>query len=530
MKRCPECRRDYYDDTLLYCLDDGNALLEGPASGSSGDEPKTAILPSPDFAMRVVSGEANTDLFRNSSASAINGSDSIAVLPFTNMSADVENEYFCDGLAEDLLNSLSKIEGLKVAARTSAFSFKGKSVGISEIGEKLAVRTVLEGSVRKSGDRLRITAQLINAADGYHLWSERYDRQMDDIFAIQDEITGAIVDSLKVKLLRLPDREPPNLDAYNEVLRGRQLLSKRGVEDLKKGLTYFERALEFDPNCAPALAGMADSYNLLGAGDYAVLQPSEAFPKAKDAATRALEIDPSLATAHTALGWATMNYDWDLAAAEQHYLRSISLNPNYATAHHWYAMLLAIQGDSDKAIAEIRIARDLDPLSPIVNADVAWVYYYAGRFDDAIEQCHKILEFEPDFSVAHWNLGQSLREKGMFDEAIAALERADELSGGNEVFRATLAHALGRAGRRDEAVAILNEFLALSSSQFVAPHAMVLVYLGLGDNDKALEWFERTNEARSDYVVETLRNPVMDPIRSHPRVQEILRTIKFAKL
>jgi adenylate cyclase len=518
MKRCPECRRDYYDDTLLYCLDDGNELLEGPASDSFGtDGPQTAILPN--AFSQMISEETNTAVFR------ANDDRSIAVLPFVNMSADVDNEYFCDGLAEDLLTALSKIGGIKVAARTSSFSFKGKSVEVGEIGERLSVKTVLEGSVRRSGDKLRITAQLINAADGYHLWSERYDRQMDDVFAIQDEITGAIVHNLKVELLGLPERDPVNLDAYNETLKGRHWLSKRTAEDLQKGVTCFERALEFDPGYAPAFAGLADSYNLLGAGDYAVLQPSEAFPKAKDAAIKAIEIDPSLASAHAALGWAAMCYDWDLNTSEQHFLRSISLNPNYSTAHHWYGMLLAQRGDFDKAVAEIKTARDLDPLSPIVNADVAWVYYFARRFDDAVHQCRKMVEVEPDFSVIHWNLGQSLREKGMLNEAIAAFRRSDELSGGNEVFRATLAHALGLAGRRSEALAILDEFLARLASQFVASHAMVMIYLGLGETDKAVEWFERAYEERSDFVIEAVKNPIMDPIREEARVQELLRTI-----
>ena len=519
MKRCPECRRDYYDETLLYCLDDGNPLLEGPASGSfSGDEPATAILP--EMFSNTLSSEAKTAVIRT-------GEDrSIAVLPFVNMSADADNEYFCDGLAEDLLTALSKVGGIKVAARTSSFSFKGKSVAISEIGEKLGVKTVLEGSVRRSGDKLRITAQLINAPDGYHLWSERYDRQMDDVFAIQDEITAAIVHNLKVELLGSHDRDPINLAAYNEVLKGRHFLSKRTAEDLLKSVTCFERALKIDPDYAPAFAGLADSYNLLGAGDYAVLQPSEAFPKAKEAAIKAIEIDPSLASSHAALGWASMCYDWDLTTSEQHFQRSISLNPNYSTAHHWYGMLLAQRGDFDKAAAEIEVARDLDPLSPIVNADVAWVYYFARRFDDAVDQCRKMLEIEPDFSVAHWNLGQSLREKGMLDEAIAAFRRADELSGGNEVFRATLAHALGQGGKRSEALEILDEFLARSGSQFVAPHAMVLIYLGLGDIDKAVEWFERSYQERSDFVIESAKNPIMDQIRDEPRVQELLRTIR----
>ena len=467
---------------------------------------------------------------RANAQSVSSNQQSIAVLPFTNMSADEDNEYFCDGLAEELLNALAKIENLKVAARTSAFSFKGKDANISEIGEKLSVKTILEGSVRKSGNRVRITVQLINVADGYHLWSEVYDRKMQDVFAIQDEITATTIDNLKIKLLKpfaVDEAIPAHFEAYNACLKGRHYLNRRTAADILKSVQYFEQSISLEPNYAPAFSGLADSYNLLGAGDYAVLSPGEAFPKAKQAATRALEIDPSLANAHTALGWATTIYDWDLSRGEQHYLRALELNPGYATTHHWYGMLLAVRGDFDKAVFEVETARRLDPLSPIVNSDVAWVLYHARRYDEAIAQCRETIELAPDFSVAHWNLGQSLREKGMLAEAIAEFERADELSGGNQVFRAALAHALALSGKRDRAIQILESFIIDSKTRYVAPHAMVMIYIGLGDYEQALQWLERAYEERTDFVLEAFANPAVDPLRDHAHFQEVMQRLDF---
>ena len=326
MKRCPECRRDYYDDTLLYCLDDGNALLEGPASA---DEPATAILSEPGaLGGGFPSGEPRTKVFQHSAKSQTENSNSIAVLAFVNMSADVENEYFCDGLAEELLNALAKIEGLKVAARTSAFSFKGKNANVSEIGKALNVNTVLEGSVRKSGNRLRITAQLVNAADGYHLWSERYDREMKDIFDVQDEITLAVVDALKVKLLgEVAQSEPPTKDtaAYELYLKGRSLLYQRGLS-IAKAIDCFKQAVALDAEYAQAWAGLADGYTTFGYSGYK--RATEVMPLALEAARKSLELDPDLAEGHSAFACATMLYDLDYDLAEREFLRALELQPD----------------------------------------------------------------------------------------------------------------------------------------------------------------------------------------------------------
>src|SRR5438874_2902382 len=352
MKRCPECRRDYYDDSLLYCLDDGSALRAGP-----GDERPTAILPDPFLLqpkMSVVSGETSDTR-----------TNSIAVLPFANVSADPENDYFCDGLAEELLNALAEIEGLKVTARTSAFSFKGKNVEMGQIAGALRVKTVLEGSVRKSGNRLRITVQLVNAADGFQIWSERYDRQLSDIFDVQEEITLSIVDSLKLKLLgdRLSNvlrRYTANTEAYSLYLRGRFFWNKRTAEDANRGIECFERALSLDPEFVLAYSGLADCQILLGDVGVQALSPKEAFVAGRDSAARALELDDALAEAHGTMGHVCMHlFDWPKATRE--FERALELNPDCAQVLY-YAYYLAFHGRFDESIETIDRVLQLDPL------------------------------------------------------------------------------------------------------------------------------------------------------------------------
>ncbi len=380
MKRCPTCKRVENDDALAFCRADGTRLIfESLASESSS----TLILSAPPR-----SAEISTQQFQNT--------PSIAVLPFVNISADAENEYFCDGLAEELLNALAKIEALRVAARTSAFSFKGKETDVREIGRKLNVSVVLEGSVRKSGNRLRITAQLINVTDGYHLWSERYDRQIEDLFEIQDEVTLAVVDALKLKLLSsekasLLKQRTENTEAYQLYLKGRYYWHQRTEEAVKKGIECFEQAIDIDPNYALAYAGLADSYSLLGLSEYSALSPTEAFPKAKQASVKALEIDNTVAKAHVSLAFGRMYFDWDFQRAESEYQQAIELNPSYATAHHFRALNLMATGQTDLAIAEMNKAQALEPLSLIINTNLGWMLYFARQYDQAIEQYQKTL-------------------------------------------------------------------------------------------------------------------------------------------
>ncbi|MDI1242275.1 MAG: hypothetical protein PSX80_10180, partial [bacterium] len=353
MKRCPDCRRDYYDDTLSFCLEDGTPLAFISADG----EPETAIH-SP--------ASLDQDTFTLSMASdpALVSGNSIAVLPFMNISADADNEYFCDGLAEELLNALAKIDKLKVAARTSAFSFKGKNIHISEIGRLLGVNTVLEGSVRKAGDRIRITAQLINARDGYHLWSETYDREMKDIFDVQDEITLALVEALKVKLLghqqlAVLKHHTASPEAYELYLRGISYFTKFTPEFFQKAIDSFEKAIAIDPQYAAAYASLAESYSEMSFFGFS----SQWIPKAKQAARKAVEIDDRLGNAHTALGVTMMYYDLDFAGAEAEFKRAIALDSGSAHIHMWYGWFLGLTRRFSEAIEQMKRAQRLDPLS-----------------------------------------------------------------------------------------------------------------------------------------------------------------------
>jgi len=329
---------------------------------------------------------------------------SIAVLPFTNLSADKEQEYFCDGMAEEIINALTQLEGLRVVARTSSFSFRGKEIDVREIGRQLNIENLLEGSVRKAGNRVRITAQLINVADGYHLWSDKYDRNIEDIFAIQDEISLAIVDRLKVKLLKeekakLVKRFTENQEAYNLYLKGRYFWNRRYEGGLQKGIEFFQQAIEKDPLYALAYVGMADCYILLG--HFGWLPPKEAYPRARTAAEKALEIDDKLAEAHTSMGWIRTFYDWDWVGAEEEFKRALNLNPNYATGYEWYAVSLAPMERLDEASILLKRALELDPLSLMISTVVGLGLYWARQYDEALDQYRRTLEMDPNFSLAY---------------------------------------------------------------------------------------------------------------------------------
>jgi TolB-like protein/Tfp pilus assembly protein PilF len=364
------------------------------------------------------------------SVSAGSSSPSIAVLPFANMSADPDQEYFCDGLAEELINALTQIEDLHVVARTSAFSFKGQQLDVREIGRKLNVATVLEGSVRKAGNRLRITGQLVNVADGYHLWSEKYDRNMDDIFAIQDEISEAIVSKLKPTLLRsekakLGKRQTMPIETYDLYLKGRYFLNKSSDDALKKAVDYFEQALAIDPDYAQAYAGLADAHLVLPI--YSFSRPQDTYRKGRRAAIRALEIDDTR--------MVKSMYDWDWKGAEKELKKAIELNPGYAAAHFAYAQHLRFMNRLDEAIAEIGIARELNPLSLEINRELGSILIWAGQYDRAIEAFRKAIEMDPNHRYAHMLLGMAYLQKSMTDEALREFEREKEVLGRGILFR-----------------------------------------------------------------------------------------------
>lgn len=425
------------------------------------------------------------------------------MLPFANMSADPENEYFCDGLAEEVLNALAKIERLKVAARTSAFSFKGRNVPVAEVGRALNVGAVLEGGVRRAGDRLRITAQLINVSDGYHLWSERYDRRMEDVFDIQDEITLAIVEALKVKLLgeekaALLKRYVDNTAAYELYLKGRHHYHKYTSEGWETAVEYFERAIEQEPEYAPAYAGMAQCWIVLWY--YGFLNPREIAAKWKAATRRALEIDDALADAHLMLATDLVLYEWDWVGAEREYRRAIELNPNSADARWGYGTFLVIRERFDEAVAEARRAAELDPLSLSVGFQVGWIYLLAGRLDAAGGQARKLIESEPRFYGGHRLKGAIFLLKRMYEEAAEAYQKSYSL-GGNQLVLSVLGGAYGLWGKRDEALGVLNQLLEMRERRHVPACNIARIYFALGENDRGFEWLERGYEEHDGEMV-----------------------------
>ncbi len=461
---------------------------------------------------------------------------SIAVLPFANMSADPEQEYFCDGMAEEIINALTQVRDLRVVARTSAFSFKGQNVDIREIGQKLNVKAVLEGSVRKAGNRLRITAQLINVADGYHLWSERYDRVLEDVFEIQDEISLAIVKKLKVEFLgeaeALPaTKQAENLEAYDLYLQGRYFCNKRTSEGMEQALSYFEQSIAKDPNYAPAHAGLAATYVLIGIG-YGSLPPKEAWPRAKAATLKALTLDETHPEAYTSLGVLKMVAEWDFPGAEQAFRHAIELNPGFAQAHQWYAQLWMARGQYDKCFAGLQRALALDPLSLVLNMEAAWPLTYARRDDEAIPQYRKVLSMDPGFAMARYNLGFSYYLIGMYDEAISELQEAIRQSGGMTFIKSGLGYVYAVLGRREEALKMLDELLDLSRQGYLLSFNVAELYIGLGEKEEALDWLEKGYAERhgmmyllKPWISDILRSDLLD---GDPRYEALLEKMGLA--
>ncbi len=457
---------------------------------------------------------------------------SIAVLPFTNLSADKEQEYFCDGMAEEIINVLTQVEGLRVVARTSAFAFKDKHEDVREIGRKLNVETLLEGSVRKSGKRLRITAQLVNVSDGYHLWSERYDRDIEDIFSIQDDISLSIVSQLKGKLLgkeraAIAGRHTRDVEAYNSYLQGRYFWNKRTEVGFQKGLEYFRQAIERDPTYALAYAGIADCFNLLGW--YCVISSKEAFPSAKSAAERALEIDEDLSEALTSLAFATMLYDWRWEEAEREFKRAIELNPGYATAHHWYAEYLASMGRMDEAMMEAKRALEFDPLSVVMRALSGLALYFSLQYDEAVKQCKRILDMDPNFVPAHLFLGLTYTKKSMFDEAISEFQSAIALFGRSSLMLGALGHAYAASGKQEEARKLLNELKQMSEPMCVPWYYIAAMYSDLGENDEAFEWLTRAYKEHDAWLVFLKVDPIWQTLRADPRYIALLKKMGLEK-
>jgi TolB-like protein/tetratricopeptide (TPR) repeat protein len=451
---------------------------------------------------------------------------SVVVLPFTDMAQEKDQEYFCDGLAEELTNALTRLRGLRVIARTSAFSFKDKAVDVREIGRQLNAGMIVEGGVQRSADRLRVSVQLINAADGVHLWSERFDRHAGDIFAIEDEIAQAVVVALKGKLSGgnedgLVPRHTEDLKAHDLYLRGRHAAARRTPECYAKAIRYFQQALSCDPGYSVAYAALGACY--CGSGFVSYLAPAEAFPNARAAAAKALDLDPSLAEAHATLGWVGWAYEWDWCAAEARFHRAEELSPSYGIVRYWHAIMLAALGRFDEALAEIQLAWDLDPLSLAIQTNVGFVLYEARRYEEAIGRFLNVLEMDPGFAMAHFHLGRTYLAMGRPEQSVPLLEvAAPEFP----LALGILGGAWASLGRRDKAHQILEELHRLAEKQYVGPLAFSSVYAGLADDSMTLDWLQKGVEAREGACALMGVDPGWDRYRSNPRFNELLQRLK----
>ena len=458
------------------------------------------------------------------------GENAIAVLPFANLSSEQENEYFSDGLTEELINALTKVEGLRVVAWSSAFQLKGKARDIRRIAEQLRVRAVLEGSVRRTGDRLRIAAQLVDTADGHYLWSESYERALKDVFAVQDDISSAIVGALRIKLTGLAGRSlvtryTENLQAYHLYLKGRFYWNKRTEEDFYKALGFFEQAIQIDPNYAPAYSGMADAYIMLG--EHGSVPALSIMSKARASATRALEIDPSLAEAHVSLGSVAGRYEWNWPESEQHFRRAIELNPSYPTAHHWYGYdYLAPQGRLEEAIAELERAHHLDPLSLIITTGLGTICDMARQHARAREYFEKVFELDPCFVRALLSAGRSYLHDNMCREAIAAFEKARELTPNSPVPLALLAHAYNVCGAKAEADRLRQALDRCCRTCCVSSYLLARAYLGF-DNDRAFELLGQAFVERDPRLAHLNVSPIFDCLRPDPRFAALVKRLNL---
>ncbi|HEV2101541.1 MAG TPA: winged helix-turn-helix domain-containing protein [Candidatus Acidoferrum sp.] len=458
--------------------------------------------------------------------------ESLAVLPLENLSLDPEQEYFAEGMTEVLITTLAKIGALRVISRTTAMHYKGVHRPLREIAEELQVEAVVEGAVLRVGNRVRISAQLIDAHADTHLWAESYERDLRDVLALQAEIAQAIAREIHIKLTpqeqaHLAQVHIVDPDAYEAYLKGRYYWNKRSRDTLSKGAEFFRRSLEKDPNYAAAYAGLADCAS--SGGWFGFLPPKEGFGKGKELAREALAIDPGLAEAHASLGWALTHYDFDFVAAEREFERSIELNSHYATAHEWFAMLLGPLGRFDDAIAEFTKAARLDPLAPVIHVAWGWIYFHARRYDEALEQSDRTLELDPNFLPACYLLGSVLMFKDKQDAAVAAYQKGVDLSSGSTSYLGGLGWAYASGGRTEEARAVLAQLTELREKKYVMATNMALIHAGLNEDDEAIRWLEKGFVERSAWMVYLNTDPRYDTLRSDSRFQDLLRRMRFPK-
>jgi TolB-like protein/Tfp pilus assembly protein PilF len=535
MKRCPVCQRIYTDEAFNFCRNDGTPLI-----AENEGEPETRLF---DSAARE--SEVATELFRPSGnvsgRSATSSSltsplqrrrasrkviDSLAVLPLVNESDDPEMEYLTDGITESIINSLSQLPKLRVVPRSTVFRYKGREMYPQEIGRELNVRAVFMGRVLQLGESLVIKTELIDVEQESQLWGEQYRRKVTDIFELEEEISKEISGKLRLRLSgeerkRLGKRYTENTVAYHLYLKGRYYTNKRTEDWIKKGIEYFQQAIDTDPNYALAYAGLADAYAFL-ASSTGGMPPRDTYPKAKAAALKALAISDGLAEAHTSLGFFYLMYDWNFAEAEKAFKRAIKLNPNYANAHDGYGFLLKATGRNDEAIRESRKAQKLDPLSLFTNVSLGWAYYFARDYERAIEQGRKALEMEPRFDFAHWIIGLARAQQGKMDESIAALNQAVILTGGGLTHEAHLGYAYACSGKREEARQVLSDLEEIAKERYVSAYYFAIIYLGLGEHEQTFNWLERAFEERAGFLAFIKVEPMFDPLRTDARFADLL--------
>ena len=454
---------------------------------------------------------------------------SIAILPFVDLSAAKDQEYFCDGLAEEIMDDLARLKGLRVASRNAAFQFKGRNADILEIGKSLNVQKVLEGSIRKGGNRIRIAVRLINTLDGFLVWADEYERELADIFAIQDDISSAVVKNLQLQFGGAfgsacgPDSArhyTENVEAYSHYLRGRFYWNKRTTDSIRSAVGHFEAAIQIDPDYALAYSGLADAHIVLGL--YGRVAPAEGMPRAIEAAQRALTIDEWLPEAHISLGCARAIYQWQWREVEQAFIRGIKLKPDYAGAHHWYAInLLTPLGRFEEAVREAQRALELEPFSLAIHAAVGLVYYFSRRYEDAIKYFKQALDKDPDFPATLFFLGQVYVQMARYQEAMDFFQQAMKIDSDNTNMRATYGHAAAASGKTADARALLEELLTLSQKQYVSAYDIASIYIGLGEKETALSWLEKAADERA-YLLSYLKvDPILDRLREEKRFQMV---------
>jgi TolB-like protein len=531
MKRCPTCNRVESDDALNFCRVDGAKLVSTQSFAETEESGETRLFGATPGTIHTSQPLTTTSRIRQATRSPRRSVNSLAVMPLRNDSGDAEMEYFSDGITESIINALSHSPRLRVVPRSTVFRYKHADIDPQHAGHELGVRAIVTGRVRQTSDRLVIAVELVDVERQSQLWGEHYNRKLAEVFDVQEEIAREIAEKLRLRLTRtekthLTRRQTESTAAYQAYLQGRFHWYKRSLDGLKLSAEYFKQALALDPGYALAHAGLADSYAILGIAEYGIMSPLEAMPLAKAAAMKALKIDKTLAEAQTTLAHVYAFYDWDWPAAEKAFKRAIKLNPQYALAHHWYALYLAAMERHDEAIASERRAQEIEPLSLIINKNVGTILFYAGQLESSIEQYQRTLELEANFARTHFYLGVAYVLKQQYAEAIREYEQALQLSGGEgAVLKGLLAHAHALAGNHDTALKILKEMKAQRDKQYVPAFNIALVYVGLGQLDDAFAWLAKAFKERSSWLVSLKIEPMLNVLHPDPRFDEMVERI-----